>query len=35
MFMRVGVPEFSTYAFAGLRVQIAGLFLLPLSLQPR
>ncbi len=35
MFMRVGVPEFGAYAFAGLRVQIAGLFLLPLLLQPK
>lgn len=32
MFMRVGVPEFGAYVFAGLRVGIAGLVLLPLLL---
>lgn len=35
MFMRVGVPEFGAYPFAGLRVGIAGLVLLPLLLQPK
>lgn len=35
MFMRVAVPEFGPYAFAGLRVSLAGLVLLPLLLQSK